>query len=108
MTIWNKIDGWTYECFERDVAPETLPGFEDMIRLWRGKRGGRPVPARSDFDFADFAALKQPARLNGLAEAIEIHVKQFPFFALGVSEDGAKAVFAPVNRFPFLRAKINR
>lgn len=55
MTIWNKVDGWTYECFERDVAPETLPGFEDMIRLWRGKRGGRPVPAWSDFDFADFA-----------------------------------------------------
>lgn len=54
MTFWKEVDGWTYEYFERDVAPEALPGFEDVVRLWRDKCGGRPVPAISDFDFADF------------------------------------------------------
>jgi len=54
VTIWKEVDGWTYEYFARDVAPEALPGFEDMVRLWRDKCGGRPVPAISDFDFTDF------------------------------------------------------
>lgn len=74
MTIWNKIDGWTYESFERDVAPEMLPGFEDMIRLWRTKLGGRPVPARSDFDFADFAGW------HGRIVLSEVHYEPFDLY----------------------------
>ncbi len=54
MTIWNKYEDWTYEYFDRDVEPETLPGFEDLVRLWQDKRGDRPAPAWSDFDFYDF------------------------------------------------------
>ena len=54
MTVWKKSKDWTYETFERDVEPEMLPGFEDLVRLWQAKRGDRPVPAWSDFDFRDF------------------------------------------------------
>lgn len=54
MTIWREFEGWTYEYFDRDIEPETLPGFEDLVRLWQGKRGDRPAPAWSDFDFYDF------------------------------------------------------
>ena len=78
MTIWNKIDGWTYECFERDVAPETLPGFEDMIRLWRRKLGGRPVPAWSDFDFANFAGWHGRIMLSEVHyEPFDLHYRLF-------------------------------
>ena len=55
MAVWKKSNGWTYETFERDVDPEMLPGFEVLVRLWRTKRGDRPAPAWSDFDFRDFA-----------------------------------------------------
>ena len=54
MTIWKEFDGWTYEYFDRDIDPAALPGFEDLVRLWRDKRGDRPAPAWSDFDFYDF------------------------------------------------------
>lgn len=53
MSIWRKLPNWTYEYLERDVEPEALPGFEDLVRLWKEKRGGRPVPAWSDYDFSD-------------------------------------------------------
>lgn len=71
VTIWKKINGWTYEWFERDVTPETMPGFEDMVRLWHGKRGGRPMPTWSDFDFADFAGW------HGRIVLSEVHYEPF-------------------------------
>lgn len=55
MAVWKKSKDWKYEIFERDVEPEMLPGFEDLVRLWRARRDDRPVPAWSDFDFRDFA-----------------------------------------------------
>ena len=54
MAVWKEFDGWTYEYFERDIAPEALPGFEDLVRLWQEKREGRDVPAWANFDFYDF------------------------------------------------------
>ena len=54
MAIWRESEGWTYEHFDRDIEPEDLPGFEDLVRLWQGKRGDRAVPSWSDFDFYDF------------------------------------------------------
>jgi len=54
VAIWKEHDSWKYEIFERDVEPKMLPGFEDLVRLWQKKRGDRPVPAWSDFDFHDF------------------------------------------------------
>ena len=54
MPIWREFTGWTYEYFDRDIEPEALAGFEDLVRLWREKRRERPVPAWSDFDFSDF------------------------------------------------------
>lgn len=45
---------WKYEHFDRNIEPEILPGFEDLVRLWRKKRGDRPVPAWCDFDYRDF------------------------------------------------------
>lgn len=55
MTVWKKRENWLYEIFERDVDPDELPGFEDIVRLWQGKRGDRPAPVLVDFDFYDFA-----------------------------------------------------
>lgn len=55
MAVWKEYNFWKYEIFERDIQPEILPGFEDLVRLWRKKRGDRPAPAWSDFDFHDFA-----------------------------------------------------
>ena len=54
MAIWKETEGWTYEYFDRDIEPATLPGFEDMARLWQERRGDRVVPSWSDFDFYDF------------------------------------------------------
>jgi len=54
VTVWKKSKDWKYEIFEGDVEPEMLPGFEDLVRLWQEKRGDRPAPAWSDFDFHDF------------------------------------------------------
>ncbi len=54
MTIWKESEGWTYEYFDRDIEPATLPGFEDLVRLWQDKRGDRAAPSWSDFDFYDF------------------------------------------------------
>ncbi len=54
MAIWREFEGWTYEYFDRDIEPGALPGFEDLVRLWQDKRGGRVVPSWSDFDFYDF------------------------------------------------------
>jgi hypothetical protein len=55
VTVWKEHDFWKYEIFERDVEPEMLPGFEELVRLWQNKQGDRPAPAWSDFDFHDFA-----------------------------------------------------
>lgn len=54
MAFWRKVNGWLYEVFDRNVEPEALPGCEDLVRLWQHKRGGRLVPAWSDFDFHEF------------------------------------------------------
>ncbi len=54
MAIWREFEGWTYEYFDRDIEPGALPGFEDLVRLWQDRRGGRVVPSWSDFDFYDF------------------------------------------------------
>jgi hypothetical protein len=54
VAVWRKVHNWLYETFELDVEPEALPGFEDLVRLWRDKRGDRPVPAWGDFEFRDF------------------------------------------------------
>ncbi len=54
MAIWSEFEGWTFEHFDRDIGPALLPGFEDLVRLWLGKRGDRAVPSWSDFDFYDF------------------------------------------------------
>jgi hypothetical protein len=54
VTVWKKRENWLYEIFERDVDPDTLPGFEDIVRLWQGKRGDRPAPVLADFGFYDF------------------------------------------------------
>ncbi len=54
MAIWKEFEGWTYEYFDRDIAPAALPGFEDLVRLWQDRRGYRVVPSWSDFDFYDF------------------------------------------------------
>lgn len=43
-----------YETFERGLEPGLLPGCEDLVRMWQNKRGDRPVPAWTDFDFHDF------------------------------------------------------
>ena len=55
MAVWKEYDDWKYECFERDIDPEMLPGFEDLARLWQNRRGDRPAPVWNDFDFHDFA-----------------------------------------------------
>lgn len=55
MAVWRKVKGWLYETFEPDLEPEMLPGFENIVRLWQGKCGGRPAPAWAEFDFHDFA-----------------------------------------------------
>ncbi len=55
MAVWKQSRGWKYETFERDVDPDLLPGFEDLVRLWQARRGDRPAPAWSDFEFRDFA-----------------------------------------------------
>ena len=52
--MWRVADNWRYEYFERDIGPETLPGFEDILKLWRGKCSGRAAPMLSDFSFYDF------------------------------------------------------
>ncbi len=54
MAIWRKIEGWTYEYFDREIELAALPGFEDIFQLWLDKRGDRPMPSWSDFDFYDF------------------------------------------------------
>ncbi len=54
MAIWKEFEGWTYEYFDRDIEPGALPGFEDLVRLWQDRRGGRVVPSWPDFDFYDF------------------------------------------------------
>ncbi len=54
MAIWKEFEGWTYEYFDRDIEPATLPGFEDLVQLWQDRRGDRVVPSWSDFDFYDF------------------------------------------------------
>ena len=54
MAVWKEFEGWTYEYFDRDIEPATLPGFEDLVRLWQVKRGDRAVPSWPDFDFYDF------------------------------------------------------
>lgn len=54
MTIWKTFEGWTFEYFDCGIEPASLPGFEDLVRLWQDKRGGRPAPSWSDFDFYDF------------------------------------------------------
>ena len=54
MAIWKGFEGWTFEYFDRDIEPATLPGFEDLVQLWQDKRGDRVVPSWSDFDFYDF------------------------------------------------------
>ncbi len=54
MTIWKKFEDWTYEYFDRDIDPAALPGFEDLVQLWQDRRGDRPAPSWSDFDFYDF------------------------------------------------------
>jgi len=54
MAVWRKVKGWLYETFETDLEPDMLSGFENMVRLWQEKRGGRPAPAWADFDFHDF------------------------------------------------------
>ena len=54
MSIWREFPGWTYEYLDRDIDPDALPGFEDLVRLWKGKTGDQGVPAWSDFDFCDF------------------------------------------------------
>jgi len=54
LAVWKEHDFWKYEIFERDVEPEMLPGFEDLVRLWQNKQGDRPMPAWADFDFHDF------------------------------------------------------
>lgn len=54
VAIWKESKGWKYEIFDLDVAPEVLPGFEELVRLWQNKRGDRSVPALGDFDVYDF------------------------------------------------------
>ncbi len=54
MAIWKEFQGWTYEYFDRDIEPAVLSGFEDLVRLWQGKRDDRAAPAWSEFDFYDF------------------------------------------------------
>ncbi len=54
MAIWKKLENWAFEYFDRDIEPEALPGFEDLVRLWQDRRGERAAPAWSDFDFYDF------------------------------------------------------
>jgi len=45
---------WVYQAFKPDIAPETLPQFENLIRLWQSRKNDRRVPAWKDFDFFDF------------------------------------------------------
>jgi hypothetical protein len=54
MVVWKEFEGWTYEYFDGDIDPADLPGLEDLVRLWQDKRGDRPAPSWSDFDFFDF------------------------------------------------------
>ena len=54
MAIWRERSGWTYEYLDRDVEPQELSGFEDLVLLWNERRGERAAPAWSDFDFPDF------------------------------------------------------
>ena len=53
-TLWGEFDGWTYWHFSREMPPDDLPRFADVIRLWQAKRKGRIVPQWADFDFYDF------------------------------------------------------
>ncbi len=54
MTVWRQFEGWTYEYFDADIDPATIPTFSSFVALWQSKRKGRRVPARDDFDFYDF------------------------------------------------------
>jgi len=54
VAVLKEYDFWEYEAFDHDIEPEMLPGFEGLVRLWQTKRGDRPAPAWSDFDFYDF------------------------------------------------------
>jgi hypothetical protein len=76
MAVWKEHDFWKYEIFERDVEPELLPGFEDLVRLWREKRGDRPMPAWDDFDFHDFVGW------HGRIAMVEIFYEPFDYLYL--------------------------
>ena len=84
MTVWKEFEGWVYEYFERDVELEALPGFEELVRLWRDRCRGREVPAWSDFDVFDFEGW------HGFISVFEISYDPFDYsFTLsGTEVDG--------------------
>ncbi|MDX1402008.1 MAG: hypothetical protein R3245_08805 [Kiloniellales bacterium] len=84
MTVWKAYEGGTFEYFEREIEPEALPGFEDLVQLWKGKRKGRIVPAWSDFDVFDFKGW------HGNISVYEISYDPFDYSCIlsGVEVDG--------------------
>ncbi len=41
-------------CYPLDVLPDEAEPFEDIVELWRSRRGDEAIPRRSAFDFGDF------------------------------------------------------
>jgi len=54
VTLWKKIDEFSFSYFKPDENSPELHLFKDLIDVWQSKRRGRYVPAWSDFDFFDF------------------------------------------------------
>ncbi len=54
MTVWKRVDNWTYEVFDHNTPPEQFGVFESLVALWRVKRNDRRMPSWADFDFYDF------------------------------------------------------
>lgn len=44
---------WQHDFLAIDGADD-IPGASDLLALWRGRRGGRMMPAWSDFEMIDF------------------------------------------------------
>ncbi len=54
MTLWKKVEGFSFHYFEPlEDGPELKP-FDRLVKLWRSKFDGDRIPRWADFDFTDF------------------------------------------------------
>lgn len=54
MQPYKETDKWRYYAFDLDAAATPYPSLDPVLSIWRGRRGGRAMPAWGDFDIADF------------------------------------------------------